>query len=223
MRTLGRGGSDTSAVALGSSLGADVVEIYSDVDGIANCDPRQIPEAVFMDSVSVTQILSMADEGSKVIHPRAVKASLKTKIEIVLRNTFNEKSGTIIFHNAPDQQSDQVTLAHRDELALIEFDKKTDALKTVPELIQLDDQKFLLKNDVYLKSRIKDLQKNFYTLKKDPDWATISVVFDKPVPEIKDIQDTEIMQSSKNTICYLLKEVDLSASMRTLYNHYIRL
>ncbi|GIT03263.1 MAG: hypothetical protein CM1200mP28_05220 [Deltaproteobacteria bacterium] len=49
MRTLGRGGSDTSAVALGSSLGAEVVEIYSDVDGIANCDPRQIPEAIFMD------------------------------------------------------------------------------------------------------------------------------------------------------------------------------
>jgi len=223
VRTLGRGGSDTSAVALGSSLGAEVVEIYSDVDGIANCDPRQIPEAVFMDSVSVTQILSMADEGSKVIHPRAVKASLKTKTDIVVRNTFNEKSGTIIFHNAPDQQSDQVALAHRDELALIEFEKKTDGLKTVPELIRLDDQKFLLKNDVYLKSRIKELQKNFGTLKKDLDWATISVVFDKPVPEIKDIQDAEIIQSSKNTICYMLKEVYLSASMRTLYNHYVRL
>ena len=223
VRTLGRGGSDTSAVALGSSLGAEVVEIYSDVDGIANCDPRQIPKAVLMDSVSVTQILSMADEGSKVIHPRAVKASLKTKTEIIVRNTFNEKSGTIIFHNALDQQSDQVALAHRDELCLIEFDKKTDALKKVPELIQLDDQKFLLKNDVYLKSRIKELQKNFGKLKKDQDWATISVVFDKPVPEIKDIQDAEIMQSSKNTICYLLKEVDLPASMRTLYNHYVRL
>jgi len=48
------------------------------------------------------------------------------------------------------------------------------------------------------------------------------VVFDKPVSEIKDIQDAEIIQSSKNTICYLLKEVDLSASMRTLYNHYVR-
>ena len=223
VRTLGRGGSDTSAVALGSSLGAEVVEIYSDVDGIANCDPRQIPEAVFMDSVSVTQILSMADEGSKVIHPRAVKASLKTKTEIVVRNTFNEHSGTIIFHNAPDQQSDQVALAHRDELALIEFDKKTDALKTVPELIQLDDQKFLLKNDVYLKSRIKELHKIFGTLKKDQDWATISVVFDKPVTEIIDIQDAEIIRSSKNAICYLLKEVDLSASMRTLYDHYVRL
>ena len=176
-----------------------------------------------MDSVSVTQILSMADEGSKVIHPRAVKASLKTKTEIVVRNTFNEQSGTIIFHNTPDQQSEQVALAHRDELCLIEFDKIIDALKTVPELIQLDDQKYLLKNDIYMKSRIKKLQKNFGKLKKDQDWATISVVFDKPAPEIKDIQDAEIIQSSKNAICYLLKEVDLSVSMRTLYDHYVRL
>ena len=222
VRTLGRGGSDTSAVALGSSMDAEVVEIYSDVDGIANCDPRQIPEAIFMESVSVNQILSMADEGSKVIHPRAVKASLKTKTKIVVRNTFNEQSGTIIFHNTPDQQSDQVALAHRDELSLIEFDKKTDALKTIPELIQFDDQKFLLKNDVYLKSRIKELQKKFGTLKKEQDWATISVVFDKPVPEIKDIQDAKKMQSSNNTVCYLMKEFDLSASMRALYDHYVR-
>ena len=222
VRTLGRGGSDTSAVALGSALGAEVVEIYSDVDGIANCDPRQIPEAIFMDSVSVTQILSMAGEGSKVIHPRAVKASLKTKTEIVVRNTFNEKSGTKIFHNAPDHQSNQVALAHRNELALIEFEKKSDTLKKIPELISLDDQKFLLKNDVYLKSQIKELQKNFGTLKKDLDWATISVVFDRPVPEIRDVQDAEIIQTSKNKICYMLKEVDLSASIRTLYNHYVQ-
>ena len=223
VRTLGRGGSDTSAVALGSSMDAEVVEIYSDVDGIANCDPRQIPEAIFMESVSVNQILSMADEGSKVIHPRAVKASLKTKTKIVVRNTFNEHSGTIIFHNTPDQQSDQVALAHRDELFLIEFDKKTDALKTIQELIRLDDQKFLLKNDVYFESRIEALQKNCGKLKKEQDWATISVVFDKPVPKIINIQDTKIIQSSKNSIRYLLKEVDLSASIRTLYDHYVRL
>mgnify|MGYP001406139684 CR=1 FL=1 len=222
VRTLGRGGSDTSAVELGSSLGAEIVEIYSDIDGIANCDPRQIPEAVFMDSISVTQILSMADEGSKVIHPRAVKASLKTKTDIVVRNTFNEKRGTKIFHNSPDQQSNQVALAHRAELALIEFKKKSDALKIVPELIRLDDQKFLLKNDVYMKSRIKELQKNFGALKKDHDWATISVVFDRPVPEIRNLQDAEIIGTSKNKICYLLKEANLSTSMRTLYNYYVK-
>ncbi len=223
IRTLGRGGSDTSAVALGSSLDAEVVEIYSDVDGIANCDPRQINEAVFLDSVSVRQVLSMANEGSKVIHPRAVKASLKTKTEIVVRNTFKEQSGTKIFHNAHNHQSGQVVLAYRDELVLIEFDKKTDAIRLVPELIKLDDKKFLLKNDVYLKSRIKKLQKSFGTLKEDEDWATISVIFDKNITEKKSIQNAKIIQSNKYVICYLLKEVDLSASIRALYDHYVRL
>ncbi len=223
VRTLGRGGSDTSAVALGSSLDAEVVEIYSDVDGIANCDPRQIPEAVFMDSISVNQILSMANEGSKVIHPKAVRASMKTKTKIIVRNTFSNKSGTLIFHNAPEQQTDQVALAHRNELTLIEFDKKTEVLKTVPGLIKIDDQRFLIKNDIYLNNRIKELQKNFSILKNDQEWATISVVFDKPVPEKRDIKDAEIIQNSENTICYLVKKIDLSASMKTLYNHYIRL
>ena len=87
----------------------------------------------------------------------------------------------------------------------------------------MDDQKFLLKNDVYFKSRIKALQKNCGTLKKEQDWATISVVFDKPVPKIINIQDTQIIQPSKNSIRYLLKEADLSASIRTLYDHYVRL
>ena len=223
VRTLGRGGSDTSAVALGSSLDAEVVEIYSDVDGIANCDPRQIPEAVFMDSISVNQILSMANEGSKVIHPKAVRASMKTKTKIIVRNTFSNKSGTLIFHNAPEQQTDQVALAHRNELTLIEFEKKTEVLKTVPGLVKIDDQRFLIKNDIYLNNRIKELQKNFSILKNDQEWATISVVFDKPVPEKRDIKDAEIIQNSENTICYLVKKIDLSASMKTLYNHYIRL
>ena len=120
------------------------------------------------------------------------------------------------------KQSDQVALAHRDELCLIEFGKKTDALKTVPELIPLDDQKFLLKNDVYIRSRLKALQKNFGTFKKEYDWATISVVFDKPVTEIKNIQNTKIIKSKNNAICYLLKEDALSASIRALYNHYIK-
>ncbi len=114
-------------------------------------------------------------------------------------------------------------MAHRDKLALIEFDKKTDALKAVPELIRLDDQKFLLKNDIYLKSRLNKLQKNFGKLKKKQDWATISVVFDKPLTDIIDIPEGEIIKSSKNSICYLLKEIDLSASIRTLYNYYVRL
>ena len=221
VRTLGRGGSDTSAVTLGSALNAERVEIYSDVDGIANCDPRQIPEASIMDAVSARQVLSMANEGSKVLHPRAVQASLKTKTPIVARNTFSATPGTTIFHNTPADQSDQVALAHRDEMTLIEFEAKTDAQKIVPEMIRVDECRFVLKKDVYLESRIKELQNKFGLLRTEDNWATISVVFDKPAPENKEIPENEIIHSSENVICYLLKEDLLSTSLRTLYEHYI--
>ena len=174
-----------------------------------------------MDTVSARQILSMANEGSKVLHPRAVLASLKTQTPIVARNTFSAASGTTIFHNAPDDHSDQVALAHRDEMTLIEFEAKTDAQKIVPEMIRVDECRFVLKKDVYLESRIKELQNKFGLLWKEDNWATISVVFDKPAPENKEIPENEIIHSSENVICYLLKEDLLSTSLRTLYEHYI--
>ena len=221
VRTLGRGGSDTSAIALASALNAEKVEIYSDVDGIANCDPRQISEAAFMDSVSAAQILSMAGEGSKVIHPRAIKAALQTKTPIIARNTFSNASGTTIFHSSPDEESNQVTLAHRDEMCLIEFESKTDAQILVPEMIPIDERRFVLKNDVYLENRIKELQNKLGALRKENGWATISVVFDKSASESMNLPDTEIIPSGKNVICYLLKEDLLQSTLRTLYGQYI--
>ena len=174
-----------------------------------------------MEAVSAKQALSMANEGSKVLHPRAVLASLKTQTPIVARNTFSAASGTTIFHNAPDDQSDQVALAHRDKMTLIEFEAKTDAQKIVPEMISVDESRFVLKKDVYQESRIKELQNKFGALRTEDNWATISVVFDKPAPANKEIPGNEIIHSSENVICYLLKENLLSTSLRTLYEHYI--
>ena len=221
VRTLGRGGSDTSAVALGAALNADRVEIYSDVDGIANCDPRKISTASFINSISATQILSMANEGSTVLHPRAVKASLKTKTPIVARNTFSTAAGTTIFHHEAADQSDLVTLAHRENMALITFENSTDVLKSVPEMIRIDEHRFLLKNDVYLENNLKLLRKTSGSLQKEEGWATISVVFDKTAAKSKKVPQAEIIPSSENVICYLLKEEHLSSSLPLLYEHYI--
>ena len=221
VRTLGRGGSDTSAVALASALEAEKVEIYSDVDGIANCDPRQIPEAAFMDAVSASQILSMANEGSKVIHPRAIKAAWQTQTTIVARNTFSNAPGTTIFHGTGAEDSTQVALAHRDEMSLIEFEVETDADKLVPEMIRVNGNRFLLKNDVYLENNLKLLRKSSATLHKEMGWATISVVFDKSTAKNKNVPNAEIIPSRENVICYLLKEENLSSSLQILYEHYI--
>ena len=221
VRTLGRGGSDTSAVALGSALNAERVEIFSDVDGIANCDPRQISSASFINSISAKQIMSMANEGSSVLHPRAVKASLKTKTPIVARNTFSAAAGTTIFHHETDEGSKLVTLAHRENLALISFEECTDPKKIIPEIIMIDEHKFILKNDVYLENNLNLLRKSSPTLHKEVGWATVSVVFDKSTAKNKNVPNAEIIPSSENVICYLLKEENLSSSLQILYEHYI--
>ena len=221
VRTLGRGGSDTSAVALGSALNAERVEIFSDVDGIANCDPRQISSASFINSISAKQIMSMANEGSSVLHPRAVKASLKTKTPIVARNTFSAAAGTTIFHHETDEESKLVTLAHRANLALISFDECTDPQKIIPEIIRIDEHKFILKNDVYLENNLNLLRKSSATLHKEVGWATVSVVFDKSTAKNKNVPNAEIIPSRENVICYLLKEENLSSSLQILYEHYI--
>ncbi len=69
------------------------------MDGIANCDPRQVEGSSYLESISVNQMLAMADEGSRVIHPRAIKASLKTQTPIIAKNTFNDSEGTLIHHD----------------------------------------------------------------------------------------------------------------------------
>lgn len=93
--TIGRGGSDTSAVAIGNFIGADTVDIYTDVSGIAKADPRIIPEATYLDSIPSDDLLQLAYWGSGVIHPRAVSAFNASNVKrLRIRSTFLESEGT---------------------------------------------------------------------------------------------------------------------------------
>lgn len=94
--TLGRGGSDTSATALGAALRADMVDIYTDVDGILTADPRIVEDAKPLTYVSYTEICNMAYQGAKVIHPRAVEIAMQAQIPIRVRSTFSEAEGTLV-------------------------------------------------------------------------------------------------------------------------------
>lgn len=94
--TLGRGGSDTTAVALAAALGADRCEIYTDVEGIYTADPRIVPEAHRIREISSSEIAEMAWRGAKVMHPRAVELGALYGVEIHVRSSFNEGPGTII-------------------------------------------------------------------------------------------------------------------------------
>lgn len=94
--TLGRGGSDTSAVALAAALHADCCEIYTDVDGVFNADPRIVPDATKMDEISYQEVLELASLGAGVLHPRSVELAERYKLPLVVRSSYNNNEGTII-------------------------------------------------------------------------------------------------------------------------------
>lgn len=94
--TLGRGGSDTTAAALGAAVGAERVDIFTDVEGVMTADPRVVPEARVLDSISHAEVGEMANEGAKVLHPRAVDISQAHKVPLRVRSTFSPAPGTLI-------------------------------------------------------------------------------------------------------------------------------
>ncbi|MDB4867803.1 MAG: dapG [Cohnella sp.] len=94
--TLGRGGSDTSATALGAALNAAVVDIFTDVDGILTADPRVVSDARPLSVVSYEEICNMAYNGAKVIHPRAVEIAMKAGVPVRVRSTFSDGEGTLV-------------------------------------------------------------------------------------------------------------------------------
>lgn len=96
LTTLGRGGSDTTASAIGVALNAEFVEIYTDVEGVMTADPRIVSDAKIIDVLSYNEVCHLAHQGAKVIHPRAVEIAMQKNIPLVVRSTFSDAPGTLI-------------------------------------------------------------------------------------------------------------------------------
>lgn len=94
--TLGRGGSDTSAVALAAKLGADICEIYTDVDGVYTCDPRIVKNARKLDEITYDEMLELATLGAKVLHNRSVELAKKYNVNLVVRSSMTDAEGTVV-------------------------------------------------------------------------------------------------------------------------------
>jgi aspartate kinase len=94
--TLGRGGSDTTAVALAAALKADVCEIYTDVDGVYTTDPNIVPEARRLDRISYEEMLELASLGAKVLQTRSVEFAMKYKVPVMVKSTFTDSGGTLV-------------------------------------------------------------------------------------------------------------------------------
>ena len=115
--TLGRGGSDTTAVAIAAKLKAEKCYIFSDVDGVYTADPRQTKVAKKINTLSYKEMLDIADEGAKVLHNRCVEIAEKYNVLIETKSTFNENIGTII--NEKIEESNVKSIVKNDNLILV--------------------------------------------------------------------------------------------------------
>lgn len=146
--TLGRGGSDTSAVAIGKALECKNVEIYTDVDGIMTADPRVEPEAKVLDYINYEEVFQMADKGAKVIHPRAVEIAKSGSITLNIKNTLNPSHpGTKISGMSPKFEVNKeeksintmTAVAHTSGVAQIKVKSREDIFTDIMDEIETNE------------------------------------------------------------------------------------
>lgn len=243
--TLGRGGSDTSATALGSALHADVVEIYTDVDGVMTVDPRMVPGAPVLDALTYREVCEMAYQGAKVIHPRAVEAAMEGNVPIKVKNTFSDADGTLIAGNADERVI--TGLAHLANLAQIgvELTDETTASKTKVkvfkvlaeakiniDLIQVTSEEIhvTVTNDLTEKA-MSALKGAGFAPHKHEGCAKVSLIgagmMEVPgvmarAMESLDRADVHVIQTSDSeiTISFLIKEAELNKAVKALYEEF---
>ncbi|MEO0128022.1 MAG: aspartate kinase [candidate division WOR-3 bacterium] len=117
--TLGRGGSDTTAVAIAAALNAQKCIIYTDVDGVFTEDPNRFPDVKKIDKISYEEMLELASRGAKVLHPRATGIGARFDVPIEVKNSFNNKSGTLITHINGMEHPKPKAITHSEGLYLI--------------------------------------------------------------------------------------------------------
>ncbi|HZG40844.1 MAG TPA: aspartate kinase [Nodosilinea sp.] len=132
--TLGRGGSDTSAVALAAALQAEKCEIYTDVPGILTTDPRLVPEAQLMEEITSDEMLELASLGAKVLHPRAVEIARNYGVTLVVRSSWTDEPGTRVISPRPQPRPlEGLELAHPVDAVEFDTDQAKVALLRIPD------------------------------------------------------------------------------------------
>jgi aspartate kinase len=180
--TLGRGGSDTTAVALAGYLKAEACEIYTDVEGVFTADPNRISTARKLSSVSFARMLFLARSGCRVIHPRAVEFAMKYNIELEIRSSFADRPGTKIIKEAEMEEKEIIAITGRNSLTSFDIyleeilpEKLISIFKTnQPELVEYalpDTDLFRViieeQNEQILEKRLSEHNIKNYTRKKN--------------------------------------------------------
>ena len=197
--TLGRGGSDTSAVAIGKALGSDLVQIYTDVDGIMTADPRIEPDAKVLKYVDYDEVFQMAENGAKVIHPRAVELAKNADIILQIKNTYNPtyegtKIGPANMLKDVYEDSSKVkfmsAVAHRDKISQVKVIATEDIFSRIlnemedrhinMDMINFFTEKKAFALDVSNLEEVENILKQYdveYKIK--PDCAKVTLIGNK--------------------------------------------
>lgn len=176
LTTLGRGGSDTTAVALAASLNADLCEIYTDVDGVYTADPRVVKSAVKLDEISYDEMLELASLGAKVLHNRSVELAKKYNVKLVVRSSMTKEEGTLVKEETKMEKMFVSGLAVDDNVARISLVGIEDTPGKAFKIFSL-----LAKNDVMVDIILQSLAKNetidiSFTVTKDEAQETVKIL-----------------------------------------------
>ena len=175
--TLGRGGSDTTAVAIAAALKSDKCYIYSDVDGVFTADPRKVPNAKNLENISYEEMIEISSEGAKVLHNRCIEIGETHNIPIVAKSTFEEGTGT--------------TITHTDD---IEGTVIKNIVKKEISRISIIGHGIISNNDVYKKIMSIIEKNNLDILTIDISRSKIAIVFKNVVSDdvLKELHDEVI-------------------------------
>ena len=248
--TIGRGGSDTSAAALGAALKAEWVDIFTDVEGVMTADPRVTDKARPLAVISYNEVCNLANQGAKVIHPRAVEIAMEARVPIRIRSTYSDNLGTLVTSlekkKAKGLESGTVTgIAHVENLSQIkvfakkeQYNLQSEVFKAMAnenisvDFINISPQGVVYTVPADLTSRAFGVLKN---LGHDPlietECAKVSVVGAgmKGVPGVTAAivtalseNNIRILQSadSHTTIWVLIKEKDLKTAVNALHDSF---
>lgn len=175
--TLGRGGSDTSALVLGEALKCDCVEIYTDVDGVMTADPRIVPDAMVIKWISYDELFQLAEDGAKVIHPKAVEIAQRSNIIMQIKNTLNNSNGTTVTikkdHSDQELQSSLVnSITYKKGRIQIIIDEREN------EIVIKNIMKEIYDNDISIDLINFSLAKMLFTIDKE-DYLKVLEILEK--------------------------------------------
>ncbi|MDN4592627.1 aspartate kinase [Polycladomyces subterraneus] len=185
--TLGRGGSDTTAVALAAALSADYCEINTDVPGVFTTDPRIVPQARKLDEISFDEMLELANLGAAVLHPRSVECAMKHNVPLVVRSSFTEEPGTWV--------KESVTMEDTLHVRGIAYDLKVARIKVLglPNRVETLSRLFGLLADAHINVDM--------IVQSEHDAEVIDVAFSVGEDEWK--QARNVIEQNRETLGYV--------------------